>query len=57
MFCVDTVIAKHFEMLFWDMDNKFLDESQGRNRFGNRFVIFMPGVMESYIITVIIINA
>mgnify|MGYP000024506149 FL=1 len=43
-------------MFFGDMDNQFFDEVQSRDGFGNSFVIFVSGIMKSYIFTVIMIN-
>ena len=56
MFCIYSIVAKHFEMFFGDVDNKFLDEVQSRNGFSNSFVVFVSGVMKGYIFAVIIIN-
>ena len=56
MLCIYPIVAEHLEMFFGDVDNQFFDEVQSRNGFSNRFVIFVSGVMEGYIITIIIIN-
>lgn len=56
MFCINPIVAKHLEMFFWDVDYKFLNENQSRNRFSNGFMIFMSCVVKSYIFTVVIID-
>ena len=56
MFCIYPIVAEHFEKFFGDMDNQFFDEVQSRDGFGNSFVIFVSGIMKSYIFTVIMIN-
>ena len=57
MFGIYPIVAKHFEMFFGYVDNKFLNEDQSRNGFSNSFIVFVSGVMKGYIFTVIIINA
>ena len=44
LFCIYPIVAKHFEMVFRDVDNQFLDEVQSRNSFSNSFVVFVSGV-------------
>ena len=56
MFCIYPIVAKHFEMFFGDVDNKFLNEVQSRNGFSNSFIVFVSSVMKGYIFAVIIIN-
>lgn len=43
---IDAVITDHFEMFIGDMDNKALNKINGGNGFDNKFVIFVPVVME-----------
>lgn len=56
MFCVYPIVAKHFEMFFWDVDDQFFNEVQSMDGFSNSFVVFVPGVMKGYILAVIMIN-
>ena len=56
MFCIDTVVSKHLEMFFGDMYDKAFDEIKSRNTFLNGFIVFMTGVMKSYIFAIIFIN-
>ena len=57
MFCVDTVISKHFKMFFRNVNDESFDEIQSRNTFGDCLIVFMSSVMKGYSITVIIIDA
>lgn len=54
---VKTVITEHFEVLIRDMTNKFFDKFGGRDGLGNKLIIFMAIVMESNILTVVIVNS
>lgn len=56
MFRIDTIITQHFKMLLWYVDNQSLDEFHGGDAFGNHFVIFVSGVMESNKIPIIFVN-
>ena len=57
VFCIDTIIAKHLKVFFRDMYNEPFNKIEGRNTFFDGFVIFVSGVMESDIITIVFINA
>ena len=57
VFCIDSVITKHFKVLFRDMYNQSFYEIKSRNTFGDSLIIFVSGVMKSNIISVIVIDA
>jgi len=48
MLCVKPIIAEHFEMFFRDMYNKTLDKIKGRDAFGYKFIILVPGIMKGH---------
>lgn len=56
MFRIDTIITQHFKMFFWYVNNQPLNEFHGGNAFGNRFVIFVPGVVESNKVPIIFVD-
>lgn len=55
--CINAIITNHLEIGFRDMSDKSFHEFQYRNGFVNKFVVFMPVVVESNKITIIFINA
>ncbi len=57
VFCINAIIAEHFEVLFRDVYNKSFNEIKRRNTFYHGLIIFVPGVMKGNRITVIFINA
>ena len=56
VFGVDAIIAKHLKVFFRDMYYELFNKIEGWNTFFNCFVIFVSGVMESDIITIVFIN-
>ena len=56
VFRIDTVITQHFKVLFGDVNNESFDEVHSRDAFRNRKVIFVPGIVESHEVSVIVIN-
>lgn len=57
MSCVEPVVTSHLEILFWYVLNKQRNEIHYRNRFFYVRVVFVLVIMESYIFSVIGINA
>ena len=49
MFCINTVVTNHFEVLVRDMNNQAFYKINDGEAFCNRLVIPMPGVMLSLI--------
>ena len=39
MFCVYPIVAKHFKMFFWDVDDQFFNEVQSMDGFSNSYFI------------------
>ena len=56
MFGVNTVVSKHFKMFFRDMYNKPFDEIESRNTFFDGLMVFVPGVVECDVFTIVFIN-
>ena len=56
-FAIYPIVAEHFEMIFRDMDDQLSNKVQSRNGLGDSFVVFMSGIMKSYIFAIISINA
>lgn len=56
MFRIDTIITQHFKMFFWYVNNQPLNEFHGGNAFGNCFVVFVPGVVESNKVPIIFVD-
>ena len=54
---IDSIIADHFEMFFRDMLDESLNEFKSGDFFYHKFVVFMPVVMESDSIPIIVVNA
>lgn len=57
MFGINAIVTYHFEMLVRDMNDQAFDKVNGRDAFGNRFVIFMPLIMKSNQFTIIGIDS
>lgn len=43
-------------MFFWYVNNQPLNEFHGGNAFGNRVIVFMPGVVESNKVSIIFVD-
>lgn len=43
-------------MFFWYVNNQPLNEFYGGNAFGNRFIVFVPGVVESNKVSIIFVD-
>ena len=54
--CINAAITDHFVMLFGDMADEPLNKFHDRNRLQHIFVIFMPVVVKSDKIPVIVID-
>lgn len=54
---IDAVVTQHFKLFFRDVSDKPYDEIHDRNTFCNSFVVFVSGVMEGYIFTIVVVNA
>lgn len=55
--CIDAIITDHLEILFGDMPDKPLNELQSGNGLVNKFVVFMPVIVESDRTTIIAVDA
>lgn len=55
--CIEPVITRHFEMLFWDMLDEKRDEIHDGNSFFHVRIIFVSIVMESHIFPIVRIDA
>lgn len=53
---IDAIVTYHFEVLFRDVSYKPFDEFHNGNLFNNKFFIFMAVVMESNIVTIIMVD-
>lgn len=56
MACIDAIVTNHLEIGFRDMADKFFHEIQCGNGFVNKLVVFVPVVVESNRIPIIVIN-
>ena len=57
MFCINTVVTNHFEVLVRDMNNQAFYKINDGEAFCNRLVILMPGVMKRHGVTIVRINS
>lgn len=57
MFCINTVVTNHFEVLVRDMNNQAFYKINDGEAFCNRLVILMPGVMKRHGATIVRINS
>jgi hypothetical protein len=57
MFGIDAIITNHFKMFVRDMNDQTINKVDGRNAFGNGFVIFVSLIMKRDGVTVIRINS
>ena len=53
---IKPIITKHFEVFVRNMNNQSLDKISSLNSFSNQFIIFVPLVMKSYILPIIMID-
>ena len=53
---IDSIITDHFEMFIRDMADETFTEFQNRNCLADKFIIFMPVVMEGDKVSIIVIN-
>ena len=57
MFCINTIVTNHFEVLVRDMNNQAFYKVNNGEAFCNRLMILMPGVMKCHGVTIIRINS
>ena len=57
MFCINTVVTNHFEVLVRDMNNQAFYKINDGEAFCTRLVILMPGVMKRHGVTIVRINS
>ena len=57
MFCINTIVTNHFEVLVRDMNNQAFYKVNNGEAFCNRLVILMPGVMKRHRVTIVRINS
>lgn len=57
MFCINTIVTNHFEVLVRDMSNQAFYKVNDGEAFCNRLVILMPGVMKRYGVTIVRIDS
>ena len=57
VFCIDSVITKHFKMLFRDVNNKLFNKLNSRESLNNKNIVLVSVVMEGNVFTVIGIDA
>ncbi len=55
--CIDAIVTDHFEVLFGNVPDEPLNEFKGGDLFYHKFVVFMPVIMESDGVPIIVINA
>lgn len=53
---INTIVSKHFELFFRDMTDKPGNEFHCRNTLGNSFIIFVSGIVESYIFSIVVVD-
>jgi hypothetical protein len=53
---IDAIVTKHFKLFFRDVTDESGDEFHCRNTFGNFFVIFVSGVVEGNIFTIVAVD-
>ena len=56
VFCINAIVAYHFKMPVRDMYDQTIDKVNGRDTFGDGFMILMALIMERHTIPVIGIN-
>ena len=56
MLGIDAVVTKHFKVFFRDMNNKTFNEIESGNALLYSLIIFVSGVMEGNIFSIIFVN-
>ena len=55
MFSINTVVTNHFEMLVGNVNDESFDELDSVNGFRNQQIVFMSVVVESNVLSVIVV--